>query len=158
MLEALQRADQVGAGAEFQGLLATAYLQVAAHTGGEVDDDVGVALADALHQLAVQRHVAARLAGLRVAHMAVGDGGAGLGGLDGGGGDFLRGDGNGRVLADGIAGAGDGTGDDDFVVHGCFILLRGDRKPCAADRAWGVSGSFAAGRVGFSPPSSRQVG
>jgi hypothetical protein len=52
-----------------------------------------------------------------IAHMAMHDGGPGVGGLDGGGGDLLRGDGHMRVLADGVAGAGQGTGHDDVVVH-----------------------------------------
>ncbi len=132
MRQALQRADQVGAGAELQRLLAATDFQVAAHAGGEVDDHVGVALADALDHLAVQRHVAARLAGLRIAHMAVGNGGAGLGCLDGGGGDFLGRDRDGRVFADGVASAGHRAGDDDFVVHGISILIRGERVPYAA--------------------------
>jgi hypothetical protein len=46
-------------GAELHRVLASADFQVAAHAGGEVDDDVDVGLADALHHFAVQRDVAA---------------------------------------------------------------------------------------------------
>jgi hypothetical protein len=56
--QALQRADQVGAGPNSIGFRPGRF-QVAAHAGGEVDDDVHVGFADALHHFAVQRHVAA---------------------------------------------------------------------------------------------------
>src|SRR5262249_26836587 len=41
-----------------------------------------------------------------------------LGRLDGGIGDLLGRHGNGRVLAHGVAGAGDGAADDDLGIHG----------------------------------------
>jgi hypothetical protein len=50
-----QRADQVGAGPNSIGFRRRRF-QVAAHAGGEVDDDVHVGFADALHHFAVQRH------------------------------------------------------------------------------------------------------
>ena len=114
--QALQRADHVGAGTA-DGRVLVQGIPVAAHAGGQVDHHVGLAVADPLDHLAVERDVARRRPGLRVAHVAVGDGGTGLGGLDRGIGDLLRGDRDRRVLVDGIAGAGDGTGDDDFGVH-----------------------------------------
>ena len=52
-LTARQWADQVGVGAELHRVFAGADLQVAAHARREVDDDVDVGLADALHHFAV---------------------------------------------------------------------------------------------------------
>ena len=49
--------------------------------------------------------------------MHMGDGRPGLGGLDRRIGDLLRRHRDGGMLADGIARAGDGAGDDDFLVH-----------------------------------------
>ena len=112
-------------GAELGGRLARADLQVAAHAGGEVDDDLGVRLADALDHLAIEGHVATRLAGGRIAHMGVHHGGAGAGCFQGGGGDLRRGNGNMGIAAYGITGAGQGAGDDDIGVHGvCPWALR----------------------------------
>ncbi|MCY1400346.1 hypothetical protein D9M71_154250 [compost metagenome] len=117
MGQAGQRADQIGVRAEFHRVLARADFQVAAHAGGEVDDDVHVRLADALHHFAVQRHVTAELAGLRVAHMAVNHGGTGLGGFHGGSRDLFRGDRHVWALAGRVASTGECAGDDDVVVH-----------------------------------------
>ena len=118
MGQALQRADQVGARAELQRRFTRADFQVAAHAGSEVDDDVHVGFTDAFHDFAVQRHIAAEAAGLRVADVAVDHGGAGLGGLDGGFGDLFGGDRDQVAFRGGVAGAGEGAGDDDVVVHG----------------------------------------
>lgn len=115
--QAGQRADQVGIGPELHGVLAATDLQVAAHAGGEVDDDVDVGLADALHHFAVQGHIAAELAGLWVAYMAMHHGGAGLGGLYRGGGDLFRGDRHVRASGGRVASTGECAGDDDVVVH-----------------------------------------
>ena len=118
MDQPLLRAHAIRAGAEVEGLLAGAHLHVAAHAGGEVDDDFLVLGADALHHLGVIFDLAGALAGRGFAHVAVHDGGAGAGRLQRGIGDLLRRHRNGRVLADGVARAGDGTGDDDFGLHG----------------------------------------
>ena len=53
-----------------------------AGAGGQVDDDVGAARADAVDHLGVERALHARQPGLRVAHMDMHDRGAGLGGID----------------------------------------------------------------------------
>ncbi|MNV95570.1 hypothetical protein D3C71_1904740 [compost metagenome] len=50
--------------------------------------------------------------------MTVDNGGTGLGGFHGGCGDLLGGDGNKVALGGGVAGAGEGAGNDDVVVHG----------------------------------------
>ena len=117
MSQAGQRADQIGVGTELHGVFAAADLQVAAHAGGEVDDDVDVGLTDALHHFAVQRHVTAELAGVRVAYMAVHHGGAGLGGFYGGGGDLSGGDRHVRASGGRVASTGECAGDDDVMVH-----------------------------------------
>ena len=73
--------------------------------------------ADALDDLAIEIDAAGALAGLGVAHMAMNHGGAGGGRLERGIGDLLGGHGNGRMLADRVAGAGHGAGDDDIGGH-----------------------------------------
>ncbi|MNC34709.1 hypothetical protein D3C75_831610 [compost metagenome] len=128
MGQALQWADQVGTRAEFQWCFARADFQVATHARGKVDDDVHVGFTDAFHDFAIQRHVTAEAAGLRVAHVAVDYGGAGFGGLYGRLGDLLGGDWNKVAFRGGVAGAGEGAGDDDVVVHGgvpCNVWLAG---------------------------------
>ena len=67
---------------------------------------------------AIEIDTAGALAGLRIAHMAVDDGRAGGGRFERRIGDLLGRDRNGRMLADRVAGAGHGAGDDDFGVHG----------------------------------------
>jgi hypothetical protein len=122
MLQALLRADQVGPRAELERLFARSDVEIAAHAGGQVDDHVSAGGADAVDHLGIELHVARALAGLRIAHVHVADGGAGLGGFDGGIGDLLRRHRNGGMLADRVAGAGDGAGHDDFGVHGMAPL------------------------------------
>ena len=83
-----------------------------------LSDDVDLCVADALGDFAVEIVAAARRAGFRIADMAVHDGGAGFRGLDRGFGDLLGRAWNVRGFAGGIAGAGDGAGDEDVTVHG----------------------------------------
>src|SRR5882762_1671068 len=71
---------------------------VAAHAAGEVDDDVDLALADALDDLAVVPGLHAECAGLGIANVDVNDGGAGVCGRDGGGRDLFGRDGAVRAL------------------------------------------------------------
>ena len=132
--QAGQRADQVGVRAELHRVLAGADFQVAAHAGGEVDDDVDVGLADALHHFAVQRHVTAELAGLWVTHVAMHHGGAGLGGFHGRRSDLFRGDRHVRASGGRVASTGECAGDDDVVVHGAVSFRRDGsvRSPCRA--------------------------
>lgn len=115
--EAGARADQVGAGTECQRVLARADFQIAAHARGQVQYHVDPGGADAVDDLAVQIDVAAAMTGFRVAYMAVDHGGAGPGRFDRGRGDLPGRHGNSRMLSDRIAGTGDGTGYNDFVVH-----------------------------------------
>ena len=124
MGQAGQRAHQVGIGPELHGILAATDLQVATHAGGEVDDDVDVGLADALHHFAVQRDVATELAGLGVAYVAMHDRGAGLGGLHGSGGDLLGSDRHVGASGGRVASTGECAGDDDVVVHGAVPYRR----------------------------------
>jgi hypothetical protein len=117
MGDALGRIGHVGAAATLGGVFWVKE-EVAAHAGGEVDDDIDAAVTDALHGFAVVLELAAGLAGLGVAHMKMRDGGARLGRLDRRLGDLFRRHRNGRVLADRVAGAGHGAADDDVLVHG----------------------------------------
>jgi hypothetical protein len=104
-------------------VLAGADLQVAAHPGGQVDDDILVALANALDHLAVEMNPTGALAGLGIADMAMDHRGTGRGGLQRRCGDVARLHGDRRMPADGIARPGDGAGDDDLGIHGGFSLL-----------------------------------
>ena len=80
----------VPAGSGGEGRILAAEHEVAAHAGGQVEHDVDVGGADPLDDLAVERRVAAALAGLGVADVDVDDRGAGPGGLDRRVGDLLR--------------------------------------------------------------------
>jgi len=62
---------------------------VAAHAAGEIHDDIDFAFADALDDFAVVLGLHAERARFRFAHVDVNDGGAGLGGGDGGGCDLF---------------------------------------------------------------------
>ena len=118
MGETLGRADHVGAGGvERQGGLARAEDDVSAHAGGEVQDHVGAGVADALHHLAVERQGARRAAGLGIADVDMGDGGAGVRSLDAGLGDLLRRDGHVGAAPRRVARARDRAGDEDGRVH-----------------------------------------
>ena len=79
MREPLAGAGHVGAGGiDGERRLGRAEHEVAAHAGREVQHDVDARGADALDHLAIELRIAGALAGLGVAHMDVGDGGAGL--------------------------------------------------------------------------------
>ena len=89
MREPLGGARHVGAGRDRrERRLGRAEHEVAAHAGGQVQHDVDAGGADALDHLAIELRIARALAGLGVAHMDVGDGGAGLGRFDRGVGDL----------------------------------------------------------------------
>ena len=119
MLEALQRAHEVRElFLERARVFAVANPQVAAHAGGEIDDEVLVLVANALHHFAVEVRAAAALARDGVAHMDVGHGSTGGGSLERRVRNLLRGNGDGRVLANRVASARDGARNDDFLLHG----------------------------------------
>ena len=118
--QAGQRPDQVGMGAKLHRVFAGADVQVTAHAGREVDDDVDVGLTDALHQFAVQRHVTAELAGFRIPYMAMHHRGSGLGRFHGGVGNLLGRDRYQVAAGAGVAGTGECASDDDVVVHLAF--------------------------------------
>ena len=65
--------------------------EVAAHAGGQVQHDVDPGVAHPLHHLAVERRIARRLPGLRIAHVHVDDRGAGPGRIDAGAGESAPG-------------------------------------------------------------------
>src|SRR6218665_266989 len=118
-----QPADQIGALAETHRLLTGADLQIAPHAGRQVDDDIGVGAANAVNHIAVQIRVAAATPRLRVAHMAMRHRRTGLCRLDRRRRNLLGRDGNRRVFANRITCAGDGAGDDDFMVHADGLAL-----------------------------------
>ena len=92
--------------------------QIAAHAGGQVQDHIGAAVANALGDFAVKRKVARRLAGFGVAHMAMHHGRARLGGINGRCRNLL---GAARHMGGFVLRAtrsGDSTGDENFAVHG----------------------------------------
>jgi hypothetical protein len=91
--------------------------EAAARAGGEVDDDLRVPLADALHDLPVEAEVHGGSAGFGVAHMEVDLGGAGLGRLQRAFGDLPRRDRQVRRRLRRGQVAGDGAGDDHLVAH-----------------------------------------
>ena len=91
--------------------------EIAAHAGGEVDDDIDARIADMRDRLAVERRVARGLAGLGVAHMEMDDRRALARRLERRIGDLTRRYGNRGMLADRVAGAGDRAGNDDFGVQ-----------------------------------------
>ncbi len=99
--------------------------QVAAHAGRQVQHDIDVGGADAVGDFLVEVVAAARGTGFGIADMAVDDGGPGLGGVDRGICDLLGSDGNVAGFRNGIAGTGDGAGDEDIAVHRKrhFVLL-----------------------------------
>src|SRR5207237_3132532 len=164
-----QRSNQVGA---FAGLerIRVADDKVAAHAGAEVDDDVDIAAPDPLDHLAVPVGMPAALAGLRIADVDVGDGGAGPGRLDDGVGDLPGRDRDGRVLADRVARAGDRAGHDDLRLQteftsppcglsGCRTILQSLRRPdhqCNRPRSARAYGM--AGVAGGGPPATRGLG
>ena len=116
--EPLGRADHVGARlVGRQRRLVAAEHEVAAHAGGEVQDDVDVGRADPLDDRAVERRVAGAAAGLRVADVDVRDRRARARRLDRRVGDLLGRDRHVLAPAGGVAGARDGAGDEDLPVH-----------------------------------------
>ena len=124
MDQALVRTDHVGA-RPADARVAVARHPVAAHAGGQVDHHVRIAVAHPLDRLAEQLGIAAALAGLRVAHVQMGDRRARPGGLDRRVCHLFRRHGHARVLVQSIAGAGHGACDDNLVVHGSRLPARG---------------------------------
>ncbi len=133
MRQPLARADHVGPrGVERERMFAGAEDDVAPHPGGEIEDHVDARGADALDDLAIEGHVAGRLAGRGVAHMDMGDRRPRLGRLDRGRRDGFRRHRHAGVPAERVAGSGDGAGDEDFAVHGAISVIReGGRRPGA---------------------------
>jgi hypothetical protein len=104
-------------------VLATEH-QVATHARGQVQHHVHVRRTDALHDLAVERHVARALAGGWVAHVDVSDGGPGRSGLYRRVGDLPRGDRHQLAGVRRVAHTGDCTRDEDVGVHGLLLSNR----------------------------------
>ena len=79
MCKALFRSDHVGTRAR-QGRVAIFTREPGtAHACGQVDDDIRIIIADAFDDITEQIDAACALAGFRIAHMDVSDGGSGLG-------------------------------------------------------------------------------
>ncbi len=118
MVESLRGAGHVGPlEGEWEDGLVAAEHHVAAHPGGEVDDDVDPRVADPLDHLGVQLGRASADSRLRIADVDVDDRRPRLGGVDRRSRDLLGGDGDVRAPARGVAGAGDRTRDEHIPVH-----------------------------------------
>ena len=102
---------------EREHVLGAAEHHVAAHPGGEVDDDVDARVADPLDHLGVELGGAGADAGVGVADVDVHDRRPRLGGIDRRRRDLLGGDGHVRALGDGVAGARDRARDEHVPVH-----------------------------------------
>jgi hypothetical protein len=112
-----------------------------ARPGRQVDDHVDAAVADALDHLAVMRQLHARPSVI-VAHVDVGDGRAGLGGLDAGRRDLLRRAWQAGVLLERCMVAGHCDAENGFLGHaGCS---RSD-----VGCGYAVAGASAAARLTF---------
>ena len=137
--QAFLRAHHVGAGAA-RGRILLARIEIAAHAGGQVDDHIGFAVADALDDLGVELGAPARRAAVGFAHVTVSDRRPGLGGLDRGLGDLLGGHGHRRVLVHRIPGAGHSAGDDHLAVHRTASLLQAMAGTTRACPPWRPTG------------------
>ncbi len=118
MVEPLGGAGHVGPfDGEREHVLGAAEHHVAAHPGGEVDDDVDTRVADPLDHLRVQLGGAGADAGVGVADVDVHDRRPRLGGVDRRCRDLLGGDGDVGALAGRVAGPGDRARDEHVPVH-----------------------------------------
>jgi len=105
-----------GAGAGDPGIVLARH-EAAARPGRQVDNEVGILVANALDDLAVMRELDAR-SPVRMADVDVRDRRADLGGLQRGIGDLLRRAGQRRILLAGRAIAGDGDAEDGLFRGG----------------------------------------
>ena len=117
--QALGGVDHVAAGVHFRWIVVID-VKVTTHARGQVDDRLAAAGAQPFHHLAIEGHVAAALAGLRITHVTVNHGRPGGFGLETGLGDLAWGHGNGGVFVNGVTGAGNGTGDNDLTIHAFY--------------------------------------
>ena len=92
--------------------------EIASHTGCEVDHHIGAGIADARHRLPIERRIAGRRAGLRMAHMDMDDRGARLGSLDRRSRDVARRQRHLVAAGGGAAGARQRAGDEGLEIHG----------------------------------------
>ena len=113
MAHALFLADEVRTGRRRIGQSLVTDADVAAHAAGQIDDDVDLALADALDDFAVVARLHAEDPALRVAHVDMHDGGAGMRRVDRRLRDLLRSHRAVRALRELGVIAGDGAGDED---------------------------------------------
>jgi len=96
-----------------------------AGAGGEVDDHIAPAVADALDHLAIKFEFHAGASGRRIAHMDMDDRGASLGGVDRLLRNLHRGDRDRRIVATDRRAAGDRAGEDGRWHGASAVLLRG---------------------------------
>ena len=122
MKQALNRPDEIGARAPFHRRFAGAHFKIAAHAGGQIDDDFLVLGADALHDFLVEIDTAGTLAGFWITDMAMDHCRTGSGGFEGRIGNLLGRYGNIRAFANRVASACHGAGNDDFGIHGVLRL------------------------------------
>ncbi|ABA52551.1 hypothetical protein BURPS1710b_A2129 [Burkholderia pseudomallei 1710b] len=122
MHEPRQPADEVRALAEAHRVLARADLEIAAHAGRQIDDDVDVGRADPVDHLAVQPRIAAAAPRERIAHVAMRDRRARLRGLDRRIGDLLGRDGYRGMLANGVARTRHRACHNHFLIHRCRLV------------------------------------
>ncbi len=73
MGEALESSDEISSGLPTHRVIIGTHVQVAAHPGGQVHDDLGVLGPDSLHDLFVEGDGSRTLAGLQVSDVAVHD-------------------------------------------------------------------------------------
>ena len=104
--------------------------EAAAGAGRKIDNEVGIAIANAGHHLLIIAKVHRWLAGARFTHMDVGDGSAGLSGTEAGVGNLGWGDRKMRRLCGRGQITGNRTRDNDFVagLRMSFSLRRGPRS------------------------------
>ena len=115
--DAFQRPHEVGAGGKIERSFRGAEEQIAAHPAGQIEDDVAALIPDPRVELAKERNIATRLAGIRVANVQVDDGGASTMGFEGRCSDLCGRYRHMRRLAGGIARPGDGAGNEYSVIH-----------------------------------------
>ena len=119
MGHALGCADHIGGGFVYwKRAFSAAENDVAAHASSQVQNHIGIAVADAIGQLAIKRQITARRAGFRVAHVAMHHGRTRFGSRNRAFGDLLGAAWHMWAAILRAAGSCDGCGDKDLTVHG----------------------------------------
>lgn len=106
MFYSLHLSNAVSTVAEVHRLVVGTEIKVSTHAGSEIDDDIHIAAANALHHFGIEFYPPARLATIRLPYMNVGNRSAGFCSLDRRRRNFLRCDRNLGMLANCIPRAG----------------------------------------------------